>query len=72
LETIKADRPIREALGKMCAKRYSQLPVIQGKNCIGAVTLESILTLLTKEDAKGNVGLKFMDWPVRRFVDDPQ
>jgi len=69
LETIKANQPIREALRKMCAKKYSQLPVIQGKNCIGAVTLESILTLLTKEDAKGNVGLNFMSWPVRRFVD---
>jgi hypothetical protein len=26
--------------------------------------------LLTREDVKGNAGLKFMDWPVRRFVDD--
>ena len=70
LETIKADQPIREALRKMCTKKYSQLPVIQGKNCIGAVTLESILTLLAREDAQGNVGIGFMDWPVRRFVDD--
>jgi len=70
LDTIKADRPIREALRRMCAKKYSQLPVTRGKNLIGAVTLESILALLTREDAKGNAGLKFMDWPVRRFVDD--
>jgi len=69
LETIKADRPIREALRKMCAMKYSQLPVIQGKICIGAVTLESILTLLTKEDARGNVAQNFMDRPVRRFID---
>jgi len=70
LETIKADQPIREALRKMCTKKYLQLPVIHGNNCIGAVTLESILTLLAREDAKGNAGLRFMDWPVRRFVDD--
>lgn len=68
LETVKAERPLREALGKMCTKKYSQLPVIQGKTCIGAVTLESILTLLTQMDAKGD-SLDFMDWPVRRFVD---
>ena len=70
LETVRADQPIREALRKMCTKKYSQLPVIHGSNCIGAVTLESILTLLTREDAKENAGLSFMDLPVQRFVDN--
>ncbi len=70
LETIKAHQPIREALRKMCTKKYSQLPVIQGRICIGAVTFESILTVLAREDTEGNAGLRFMNWPVRRFVDD--
>lgn len=70
LDTINADQPIRKALQKMSAKKYSQLPVIRGKNCIGAVTLESILTLITREKCKGNHGLNFMDWPVSRFIDE--
>jgi len=68
LETIGARRPVREALEKMCTKNYSQLAVMQGKMCIGSVTLESILCQLRKEDLKGNRALEFMNWPVRRFV----
>ena len=69
LETIDVKAPVREALAKMCAKNYSQLPVIQDKTCIGSVTLESIICQLRKEDLKGNLGLNFMNWPVKRFVE---
>jgi predicted transcriptional regulator len=69
LEIIDAKRPVKEALAKMCAKHYSQLPVIKGKTCIGSVTFESIMCQLRKEDQRGNLGLNFMDWPVERFVE---
>jgi len=69
LEVIDAQRPVEEALAKMCAKEYSQLPVTQGKVCIGAITLESVIRQLVKESRKGNRGLDFMDWPVKRFVE---
>jgi len=69
LETIDAEALVREALAKMCAKNYSQLPVIQNKICIGSITLESIVCRLRKRELKGNLGLNFMCWPVERFVD---
>lgn len=69
LETINAERPVREALAKMCAKKYSQLPVIEDGVCVGAITLESVMCQLAREDRKRNLGLNFMDWPVKKFVE---
>ena len=68
LETIGAKRPVKEALAKMCANKFSQLPVIQNNICIGSVTFESILCQLRAEDLRGNSALDFMNWPVERFV----
>lgn len=68
LETIDAKAPIRDAVAKMCIKDYSQLPVVEDKKCVGSVTLDSILRQLRKEDKKGNLGLNFMNWPVKRFI----
>jgi len=69
LRVINVKAPVREALAKMCANHYSQLPVVQGMTCTGSVTLESIMCQLRKEDQKGNLGLEFMDWPVERFME---
>jgi predicted transcriptional regulator len=69
LVTIDANAPTRDAVAKMCTKDYSQLPVVEDNNCVGSVTLGSILRQLRKEDKKGNLGLGFMKWPVKRFVD---
>jgi len=54
LETIGAKRPVKEALAKMCANKFSQLPVIQNNICIGSVTFESILCQRREEDLRGN------------------
>jgi predicted transcriptional regulator len=67
LETVKAETPIREAIRKMCARDYSQLPVIKDKNCVGSVTSDSILRRLRNAEKKGY--RIEMDWPVERFLD---
>jgi len=69
LETVSSTAPIREALGKMCSKEYSQLPVIEDNSCIGSITSDSILRQLQSICQKGKQGLGFMDWPVKAFVD---
>ena len=67
LETIEAGAPIRDAIRKMCAKDYSQLPVTKDGNCIGSVTSDSILLRLRDADEKrGHID---MGWPVEAFLD---
>lgn len=70
LETIEAGKPIREALRKMLAKNYSQLPIVHCSTCIGAVTLESIARQLHKEGLRGKLDSSFMNSPVKKFVDN--
>ena len=67
LETIEARAHIRDAIRKMCAKDYSQLPVMKDGNCIGSVTSDSILRRLRNADKKGHhIDL---DWHVEQFLD---
>jgi len=69
LEIADANSPIREALQKMCSKKYSQLPVMKDQICIGSVTFESVMSQLKEADKKDNIGLAFMNWPVERFLE---
>jgi predicted transcriptional regulator len=54
LETVRTKRSLREALARMCAKECSQLLIIRGKTCIGALTLESVIRQLKEENRKRN------------------
>lgn len=67
LETVEEQAPIREAVGKMCSKNYSQLPVIKNEVCLSTVTSDSILSQIERADQKGYC--INMNWPVRRFLD---
>ena len=70
LEKIEVGRPIKDALEKMITKNYSQLPVVQGSTCVGAVTFESIARHLQEKGLRGRLGPSFMDIPVERFVEE--
>jgi len=69
LEWIDSNAPIKNAINLMLDKQYSQLPVFDNNDCIGSVTLESMLHVIANQAHKSNLTSSFLDWPVKRFVD---
>lgn len=72
LTTVSSTACVREALEKMSANDYSQLPVLEDDRCIGSVTMDSVSKRLVELDRKGGKPRlnEIMDWPVRRFLDE--
>jgi len=71
VDTVSSETPIKEAIGIMCDKEYSQLPVLDDGKRIISITFESIIRKLRRCGQNGKVTLEeFLSWPVKAVIDD--